>query len=218
MSKVVTLLPSVIVFAVQEDHKPELIIGGIFPHTGSSFVGEGILTASIMAVNAVSNSNILKRYQLRLIGSDGMCQPDMVMRAYIKFMNPNDFDKLIGLLGPACSDTVEPIAGVAKYHHTMIISYAAEGSSFSNRQKYPYFFRTIGENIEYKHVFLQLFQKMGWKHIYAFTEDGQKYTEYISHMHEFLKRGHISIANHKFSREWTTANLAEVSKQLIVFL
>ena len=30
-------------------------------------------------------------------------------------------------LGPACSDTVEPLAGVAKHFRTVVITYSAEG-------------------------------------------------------------------------------------------
>jgi hypothetical protein len=47
---------------------------------------------------------------------------------------------------------MEPLAGVTKHFRTVVISYSAEGSSFSDRSKYPYFFRTIGENAQYKSV------------------------------------------------------------------
>lgn len=49
-------------------------------------------------------------------------------------------------MGPACSDTIEPIAGVSKYFNIPIISYGAEGAIFSGQDDYPYFFRTIPEN------------------------------------------------------------------------
>ena len=52
--------------------------------------------------------------------------------------------------GPACSDTVEPLAGVANHFKTVIISYSAEGAIFNDEVKFPYFFRTIPENMVYK--------------------------------------------------------------------
>ena len=52
--------------------------------------------------------------------------------------------------GPACSDTVEPIAGVSRHYNVVVISYSAEGVLFSNRSQYPYFFRTIGENKQFR--------------------------------------------------------------------
>lgn len=55
-------------------------------------------------------------------------------------------------IGPACSDTVEPVAGVSKRFKTIAISYSAQGSSFADRNKFPYFFRTIGETGQFKCV------------------------------------------------------------------
>ena len=53
--------------------------------------------------------------------------------------------------GPACSNTVEPIAGVSKHYRTLVVSYSAEGTiSNGNNQEFPYLFRTIAENKQYK--------------------------------------------------------------------
>lgn len=66
---------------------------------------------------------------------------------------------------------------------------------------YPYFFRTIGENQQYEYVYLQLMQQFKWSRVAALTEDGQKYTEYISHMETYLKAHSIElISNRKFPR------------------
>ena len=68
-------------------------------------------------------------------------------------MNKDSISKGVKIVftGPACSDTVEPIAGVSKHFRTVVISYGAEGSiSSDNSKSYPYFFRTIAENKEYK--------------------------------------------------------------------
>ncbi|XP_018331316.1 uncharacterized protein LOC108741146 [Agrilus planipennis] len=182
--------------------KSEIHIGGIFPLTGSSYVGNGILTAALMARDAVNNNaTILRDYRLKLIATNGQCEADKVMKAFIDFLIQN-YEHLAGVLGPACSDTVEPLAGVSKHYRTLVISYSAEGASFSDREKYPYFFRTIGENKQYKYVYLQLFKKFGWKRVAALTEDGQKYTEYISQMQDMVEKEGISfITNTKFPKE-----------------
>jgi len=55
------------------------------------------------------------------------------------------------IAGPACSDTIEPVAGVSKHFKTVVITYSAEGSITTEGEKeYPYFFRTIAENKQYK--------------------------------------------------------------------
>ena len=48
---------------------------------------------------------------------------------------------------------MEPLAGVANYFKTVIISYSAEGAIFNDESKFPYFFRTIPQNKIYRYVF-----------------------------------------------------------------
>lgn len=45
---------------------------------------------------------------------------------------------------------MEPVAGVSKRFKTIAISYSAQGSSFSDRDKFPYFFRSIGEKRQFR--------------------------------------------------------------------
>lgn len=45
----------------------------------------------------------------------------------------------------------------------------------------------------------------------AFTEDGQKYTEYISHLEEALKESGIELTNKKFSKHFEPAKIRSVS-------
>lgn len=194
-----------------------IYIGGIFPMSGSSYTGQGIVKASVMAMNAINaNKTILADYKLQILLTDGMCRADNVMKNFIDFIvNPTYYNNLVGVLGPACSDTVEPLAGVSRHYHIMVISYSAEGSSFSNREKYPYFFRTIGENKHYKHVYLELFKEFNWNRVAALTEDGQKYTEYISSMQDELEKNGITfIANKKFPRERETEPMTRYLEDL----
>jgi len=51
--------------------------------------------------------------------------------------------ELTMLLGPGCSETAEPIAGVSEHFNMVIISYSAEALNLANRAMYPLFFRTI---------------------------------------------------------------------------
>ncbi|XP_012262718.2 uncharacterized protein LOC105689915 isoform X2 [Athalia rosae] len=185
--------------------KTTLVIGGIFPMTGHTYKARSILTAASMAKEAINvNSTILRDYNLTLFAMDGKCKPDMVMTSFIQYIL-HHAPRLVGILGPACSETIEPLIGVSKQFNTMIISYSAEGSSFDDREKYPNFFRTIGENKQYKHVYLELLRQMEWRRVAALTEDGQKYTEYISHMQDHLQENGITfVDNAKFPRERDT--------------
>ncbi|XP_076270946.1 uncharacterized protein LOC143202875 isoform X1 [Rhynchophorus ferrugineus] len=201
----------------QKSPESYIYIGGIFPMSGSSYGGQGILQAALLAATAINNNKtLLPNYHLKLLATDGMCRAENVMKNFIEFIvDPNYYNSLVGVLGPACSDTVEPLAGVSKYYHIMAISYSAEGSSFSDREKYPYFFRTIGENKYYKHVYMELFKQFKWNRVAALTEDGQKYTEYISLMQDDLELNGISfVANKKFPRERETEPMTRYLEDL----
>lgn len=183
--------------------KNTLFVGGIFPMSGTFYTAKSIVIAAKMAKESINvNNTLLRDYNLTLLASDGQCKSDMVMKSFIDYIVHNYYEKLVGVLGPACSETVEPLVGVSKHYKTVIISYSAEGSSFNDRSRYPYFFRTIGENKQYKHVYLQLLQRLGWHRVASLTEDGQKYTEYISYMQDMLRdNGIVFVANAKFPRE-----------------
>ena len=108
-----------------------------------------------MAVEDVNTDPaVLANYKLVLSINDGKCEADVVMKKFIDIIKTKDntrFRSTVGMLGPACSDTVEPIAGVSKHFRTVVISYSAEASiSTGDNEQYPYLFRTIAENKQYK--------------------------------------------------------------------
>ncbi|XP_059221078.1 uncharacterized protein LOC106092877 isoform X2 [Stomoxys calcitrans] len=174
-----------------------LSVGGIFPIVENNRGHQNIVQAVRMAASAINESNeILNNYNFRVHTNDGECKADIVMRTFIHYFNDPE---VVGILGPACSETVEPIAGISRHTNMAVISYSAEGASFLDRQAYPFFFRTIGSNRQYEDLYISLMKELGWKRVAALTEDGQKYTEYISHMESTLKNNNFElIANKKF--------------------
>lgn len=200
--------------------KHKIYIGGIFPMTGTFYTAKSIVLAASMAEKAINNNNsILRDYQLKLLVTDGQCKSEFVMKSFIDYILYQYYYKMFGILGPACSETIEPLAGVSKHYKTVLMSYAAEGSSFSNRDRYPYFFRTIGENRQYKYVYLQLLKKFKWERVAAFSEDGLKYTEYISYMQEMLRENGINfVANIKFPRDWQPEILTKVINLIFIYI
>ncbi|OXA51550.1 Gamma-aminobutyric acid type B receptor subunit 1 [Folsomia candida] len=195
--------------------KIPLFIGGIFPITGT-YTARGILIAAQMAAQAINrNNSVLSDYDLRMHVYDGQCRTDKVMKSFIDYIRLSSFPHMAGILGPACSDTAEPLAGVATHFKTVVISYSAEGSSFSDREKYPYFFRTIGENKQYQFVYLLLFQHLGWTRVASLTEEGQKYAEYVSHLQDLLQEHKIAfVANRKFPKDRPALNMSQYLQDL----
>lgn len=191
-----------------------LTIGGILPITDSSRGHQNLHQAVRQAEIAINNNtnHLIKNeklYDLNVQINDGKCKADYVMKAFIHYFST---ERVLGVLGPACSDTVEPIAGISKHTYMTVVSYSAEGASFVDRKAYPYFFRTIGSNRQYEDVYISLMEHFGWRRVAALTEDGQKYTEYITHMETNLKLHNKElIINKKFVSEVTSAEMNKVN-------
>lgn len=103
---------------------------------------------------------------------------------------------------------------MSKHINLTVISYSADGDSYNNRTKYPYYFRTIGANRHYEHLYVRLFKEMNWRRVVAFTEDGQKYTEYISHLANAMKDHGIELTNKMFSKDFEPAKIRSVSDRI----
>lgn len=125
----------------------EIEIGGIYPQPNAGQEYNGIDTVLVMAQNDFMRGSIKKffpNYKIKIMNFTSECKPDLVLRQFISFYSHRT--NLIGVLGPACSEAIEPIAAISKHYKLSVITYSAEGISFENRENYPYFYRTIGEN------------------------------------------------------------------------
>jgi hypothetical protein len=127
----------------------EIQIGGIYPELNAGQEYDGIENAIQMAQDDFENNaeimSLFPNYRIKVMQPiRSQCKPDLILRRFISFYSHRTH--LIGVLGPSCSEAVEPIAAISKHFKLSAITYSAEGISFENRQNYPYFYRTIGEN------------------------------------------------------------------------
>ena len=162
------------------------------PYGHYKFYDPGNAVAFMMAIDALKyNTKYLADYDIDAIMMNDACNADVVMKQYVEIYThhrmTNQLKNIIGFVGPPCSDTIKPLAGITNLHQLPIISYGAEGAIFSDQKDYPYFFRTIPENKIFRHVFFELFLDIGWKRIASLTEDGHRYSEYMTPLHELLE-------------------------------
>jgi Receptor family ligand binding region len=96
-----------------------------------------------MALQRASTELANTGYKLLIKNYQCICKPDVVLKTFINLYAMRKH--LIGVLGPSCSEAIEPIAGISKHFKMSVISYSAEGISFDDREQFPHFYRTIGE-------------------------------------------------------------------------
>lgn len=70
----------------------------------------GLDSAARIAIDAIrANKSILSDVNLEVLNMKGGCDLDNVMKTFINYyVRP---ERVLGVLGPPCSETVEPIAG-----------------------------------------------------------------------------------------------------------
>lgn len=98
------------IFISRKKHT-ELILYFFFDRTG---VTEAVNLAQA-DINA--NSSILSDIDIVVVRNNDGCHLDAVMRTFINYyVRP---DGVLGVLGPPCSETVEPVAGMCTFYaHT----------------------------------------------------------------------------------------------------
>lgn len=95
------------IFNVSDSNKDkiEVTIGLLFPKATTY---TGLEVAVAMAKEAIIESNILENINFTVMINNGECKSDAVMKNFVNLYTQSD---VMGVLGPACSETVEPIAG-----------------------------------------------------------------------------------------------------------
>ncbi|KAG5675764.1 hypothetical protein PVAND_005641 [Polypedilum vanderplanki] len=173
-------------------------LGAIIPPQNTSEEYNGISAALEIASREFNDFDFFPNYKFEITQYKTECRSDKVLNKFIHYFAKRK--SLIGVLGPSCTSAIEPIAAISKHYGLSVITYSAEGIVF-DRENFPYFYRTIGSNQQYEDVFAKLFAHYKWKRIAAITEDGQKYTEYISRMDS--SNNSFKLTNRKFTHKKT---------------
>lgn len=103
------------------------------------------MASTFLKTDDVEN-HVPRYFELVIENEKVDCKPDLTLKRYIQYFTYRQ--KLLGIMGPPCSEAVEVVSIISKHYKMSTITYSAEGISFVNRTNYPFFFRTIGENTQ----------------------------------------------------------------------
>lgn len=194
--------------------KPKIYLGGLFPLSGRMWSQPGIVAGAKLAVDLVNKDpKTLPNHTLMLLEYDTKCEDDVAMSQFISLAQQRN-PPIAGILGTGCSDPAERIAALSKHFNIMMVSYGAEAQSLSDREKYPYFFRTVPPVQLYTHVFPNLFKELGWRTVGALAEGGQEFPEYHMTLQGKLKLHGISLIVRRKSLNGThSSDIAQILKE-----
>lgn len=176
--------------------KRTVFIGGMFPsrvEPKAIWSSPGDEIGAQMAVKEINNDeNVLGRFRLELLVAPTQCRRELVIPAYIRYLNRDESEKVIGIVGPACSKATLPIAEVSRFHNTILMGYGADDVSLSDKMRFPMFFRTNPSIDEFKSAYLSLFRAFNWKHC-AILREAKYPVNTVRSRTEFLTKHGIQV-------------------------
>ena len=196
--------------------KTTIYIGGLFPsreEPQAIWFSPGVETGARMAVERINTDpRILEKHELILLVQPTQCRRELVMNAYITYLDqPNK--KMIGVIGPACSRATMPLAEVSKFRNTILMGYGASEVSFSDRERFPYYFRTVPTVSEFKRAYVHLFRLFGWRYCATLAESKYPQGTFSSRAEYFFTHG-IDIVSSRVMPSDVPLNAAGYVKSL----
>ncbi|UYV71435.1 Vkr [Cordylochernes scorpioides] len=184
--------------------KPTLYIGGIFPTNGTHWSDPGILPAAELAAKDIDDSQLLPGYALEVLQKDGNCDTMDVISSLAEYGSMrNTTPTLIGLLGPGCTDAVEPATIIATYYKMTLMSFSADGTMSKRTDSddpprfnpgiYNNFFRTTPDVSLIVQFYCSLFKKLNWEKVGLLYEDSSQILAFASHKGKMLEKCGILV-------------------------
>ena len=176
--------------------KRTVFIGGMFPslvEAKAIWSSPGDEVGAQLAVQEINNNtNVLKRCRLELLVTPTQCRRELVVSAYVKYLNRDKSQNVIGIVGPACSKATLPIAEVSRFHNTILMGYGADDVSLSDRTRFPMFFRTNPSVDEFKFAYLSIFRAFKWKNC-AILREAKYPVDTVRSRTEFLTKHGVTV-------------------------
>ncbi|XP_021930539.1 metabotropic glutamate receptor 3-like isoform X2 [Zootermopsis nevadensis] len=92
------------------------------------------------------------------------------------------FDQVVAVIGAQSSSVTIQVATMLRLFRIPQISYMATSPSLSDRDRFPYFFRTVPSDVNQAHAMLEILRKFNWTYVSVVYSDN----EYGNHGFETL--------------------------------
>ncbi|XP_041367039.1 gamma-aminobutyric acid type B receptor subunit 2-like [Gigantopelta aegis] len=99
-----------------------------------------------------------------ILGFQTRCDMAMATRVFFDMMDDRNSTKVI-LFGDACFKVTGPISQISKWWHMFQLSYGDTNPLLSERDKYPYFFRTVPSDNDHNPARVALLRNFNWTRV-----------------------------------------------------
>ncbi|XP_077992097.1 gamma-aminobutyric acid type B receptor subunit 2-like [Glandiceps talaboti] len=165
---------------------------GTFFSLGGNWEGGGIVPAVEMALSQVNErDDVLLDYELRMVWNDTQCESGVATRVF--FHQLQYPPTKIMILGPPCSPGSRVMAETGVHWNLLVLSYSAASPALSNREKYPYYFRTYIPDTAFNAARVRLIKDFGWNRVATIHENYPIFSLAIDDLLTQLKQNNITV-------------------------
>lgn len=174
--------------------KIPLYIGGFFGvniQEGAWSTAE-VIPSLEMALEHVNNDpSILVDYQLKYVWNDSKCESGSGIKAMLTMIDTPPHK--IVFLGPGCSVATVPVAEAAPYWQAVQIGYSTSSPQFSDKEKFPLYFRTSTSETMENPTRVALLEQFNWKKVALLVQNLDIFVWTKEDLIPLLNKSNISI-------------------------
>ncbi|KAJ7363717.1 hypothetical protein OS493_009880 [Desmophyllum pertusum] len=138
-------------------------------------------------------SDILKEYKLNLIPRDTQGNTGLGNKVFYDFLREKQV-RLI--LGPSRSNVAESAGATAKYYNMIQVSPSAASGELSNKDVFPYFFRTVPALSAANRTFITIAQTFGWTRVAILYQSRELFISAATSLRQECNKNKIQVISY----------------------
>ncbi|XP_073821590.1 gamma-aminobutyric acid type B receptor subunit 3 [Musca autumnalis] len=180
-----------------QHNRGKIVLLGLFElSTKSGPRPEGLseLIAAQMAVEHINRKQLLPGYTIELMTNDTQCDPGVGVDRFFHAIYTQPSTRMVMLLGSACSEVTESLAKVVPYWNIVQVSFGSTSPALSDRQEFPYFYRTVAPDSSHNPARIAFIRRFAWDTVTTFSQNEEIHSLAVNDLVTELEAANISCA------------------------
>lgn len=122
------------------------------------------------------------------------CDPGVGVDRFFHAIYTQPSTRMVMLLGSACSEVTESLAKVVPYWNIVQVSFGSTSPALSDRQEFPYFYRTVAPDSSHNPARIAFIRKFAWDTVTTFSQNEEIHSLAVNDLVTELEAANISCA------------------------
>ncbi|TMW45938.1 hypothetical protein DOY81_008982 [Sarcophaga bullata] len=126
--------------------------------------------------------------------SQQQCDPGVGVDRFFHAIYTQPSTRMVMLLGSACSEVTESLAKVVPYWNIVQVSFGSTSPALSDRQEFPYFYRTVAPDSSHNPARIAFIRRFAWDTVTTFSQNEEIHSLAVNDLVTELEAANISCA------------------------